>query len=129
MHNMNNFVSPPNGRAGEETGLVTLVRALQDKLQLASKITRDWQVEFEVTVELETFDIKVSAIKPNGGGGFIKTIPRQEVLYYINDPDTLINLIADLVFDNLLRGIIKNELSEKMHRAMTNVRVLNGKQK
>lgn len=126
---MNNFVSPPNGRAGEETGLVTLVRALQDKLQLASKITRDWQVEFEVTVELETFDIKVSAIKPNGGGGFIKTIPRQEVLYYINDPDTLINLIADLVFDNLLRGIIKNELSEKMHRAMTNVRVLNGKQK
>lgn len=117
----------PGSRAGESTALEAGIKVLREKLTVAAGDLAKWKIEFEVDVIPGSLDLKITARKPFGGGGIIKTIPRETVLYYMNDVASLIDMVTEQVYEHLLKELIKEELTEKISRRVTNIRVMIGK--
>jgi hypothetical protein len=77
-------------------------------------------IEFDVEVDANTHDIRVTAVKPYGGNGIIKTISLEQVMYFKDDVQGLTQLIVEEIFDVLLREQMYNQLHGALSRAVWN---------
>lgn len=111
---MNNDLDRPS----DLTGAMTVIKAQTDLLTAAIKDNSHWKIEFAVEMNPQTLDIRVTAMKPHGGGGVAKTLLKEDVLYYQNDPSSLIESVAEEIYVALLKDQIKNELGPQLTRAI-----------
>lgn len=103
---------------GELTDALTTIRVQTDRMLQMAEDLKKWKVEWTVEIVPSTFEIKVTAMKPFGGGGVIKTISKEDALYYQNDPNSLADSVAEEVFDAILKDVFRKELRDKLSRAL-----------
>lgn len=109
----------------ELTDALTTVRAQADKLVTFASDLKEWKIEWTVEIQPSDLSIVVTAMKPFGGGGVRKTISKDDAMYYVSDPATLVKEIAEEVYVAILRDVVQKELGEKLPRALNTVARLN----
>lgn len=107
-------------RSSDETQEMATIKMLGNKLAESMAELAKWSVGLQAVIDPDTLDLVVTMKKPNGTG-FIKTVPKAEVLYYSNDPATLIEILTDLIYENLLKPQIKAEISTVIANSVRNV--------
>lgn len=91
-----------------------------EKVQQAMTDLGKWKIDFKFEIMPTNFDFRVTMNKGNGAG-FIKTFTVQEVLYYRDDPQSFILLIAEIAFVKLLKDVIVNDISSAVSKSVTNI--------
>ena len=112
-------------QTGDTVAMMRQLKAVSNQLNEATEQLKRWQIAVDVQVIPVTFDLKITVTKP-GGEGFIKTVSKEDVLYYSNDAEALIDGVINDIF-GLLRPEIRNEIGTKITRAVQNVGKLSGK--
>ncbi len=111
--------------AAELARAVDTISTLEEKLREANAKLKKWETEIDVKVEIDgatgKLAIKVSAVKPHGGGGIIKTISAEEALYMHDSVGTLANDLARTVCDMLYYNQLREELQPLLARAVDNL--------
>jgi hypothetical protein len=94
------------------TSAMTTIKAQGTKLNDAVAELAKWKVDLTVEVVPSGggFGMKLVARKPNGQG-FTKTMTPEEVLYFQNDPGTLVEQVIDDIVTYLLREQVRGEIS------------------
>lgn len=112
--------------AGELARAVDTIATLEGKLREANAKLKKWEVEIDVKVEINSttgkLAVRVSAIKPHGGGGIVQTIDADEVLYMHDSAGTLSNELARTIFDMLYYDQLREELKPLLERATSNIK-------
>ena len=103
------------------------IKVLNERLNEMAKYLSMFKVDFSAEIVQATFDIKITAVKPFGGGGVIKTIPKQIALYYKDDIPSLVDTIIDEIFNVLIKPVLKNELTPIATRAIKNLSIMENK--
>jgi len=114
-------------RMSDITEAQNTIKVLNERLQEMAKQLSQFKIDFTVEIVQETFDIKITAVKPFGGGGVIKTVPKQIALYYKDDISSLVENVIEEFFDVLLKPILKNELTPITTRAIRNLSIMESK--
>ena len=107
-------------RFSDSTEAMRTIKNLTDNLNEAQKNISKWMINFDVEINISTLDIRISAIKPNGGG-VIKTLLKDEVMYNSVDISGLTNSIVDEIYSVLLKEQMYNQLHDKLLKASLNV--------
>ena len=115
-------------RHGDATATQATLRILTQQLKQAQEVLSRWKVDFTVEVDGATLDIRVTALKPYGGGGVIKTIQKSTVLYYSDDRASLIQSVVQEIFEALLRDELVEALNVPLTSAVQTVLQVNNKQ-
>lgn len=102
------------------TEALTKIKAQGDKLQECYAELAKWKLEFTFETDPATLEVKIKAVKPYGGGGVIRTLTKQDVMHYADDPDTLIREVAEQFYDVLLKQQIFEALQPNARRVLTN---------
>lgn len=106
-------------RSSDVTSNEYTIRVLKENLVEAQKQATKWGVTFDIKIEtVPQFCIVISAA--NGGKAFIKHIPLNDVQYYADDPNTLVNEIAEAVYNALLKNMLRDELRDPLKKAIIN---------
>ena len=113
-------------RFSDSTDAELTIQVLSDRVATLSSDLAKWKVEVAVEVVISSLQLKITAKKPNGQG-FIKTFNREDVAYYSNDPDSLIQELVDVIFENLLKQQIKDEITRPVTQAIKNIDKIMGK--
>lgn len=96
------------------------IRIQNEKLAEAHYDLSKWKVEFTFDVNPTTFEMKITAMKPFGGGGAIRTVTKDEIQYYDGDYDTLIRGICEQFYESLLKDQLFNSLAPNARLALSN---------
>jgi hypothetical protein len=107
-------------RIEDMTEALTKIRLQTEKLKELQLLLSQWQIEFDVTVSMEPIAIEIRAIKPHGGKGLIKTISYDDILYYSQDVQGMVEVITQDIIDALLKPQIKEALASKVSKAVAN---------
>lgn len=91
-----------------------------EKVQEAMSDLGKWKIDFKFEIMPTNFDFRVTMNKGNGAG-FIRTFTVQEVLYYKDDPQSFIVMIAELAFVKLLKEVIINDITPSVSKAVVNI--------
>lgn len=91
-----------------------------EKVQEAMADLGKWKIDFKFEIMPTNFDFRVTMNKGNGAG-FIRTFTVQEVLYYKDDPNSLILQIVEMAFVKLLRDVIVNEIAPSINKSVANI--------
>jgi hypothetical protein len=91
-----------------------------EKVQEAMSDLGKWKIDFKFEIIPTNFDFRVTMNKGNGAG-FIRTFTVQEVLYYKDDPQSFILLIAEMAFIKLLKDVIVNDISSSVTKSISNI--------
>jgi len=105
--------------AGDNVTMMQTINSLKKLLADARLGQSRWQVTFEVSVVQPVRDIKIVAKKLDGSG-VIKTVSYQDVLYYKDDPSTLLQIIIEQMYVALIKQELINELGPKLTQAIRN---------
>ncbi len=96
------------------------IKVQNERLSEANADLSKWKIGFSFEVDANTFDVKVTALKPHGGGGVIRTVTKEELMRYADDPDTLLREIAEQFYEVLLKEQIFNDLAQHGKRVFAN---------
>jgi hypothetical protein len=110
----------PSTGISEAVEAQNTIKVLDQRLKEAAQQLSIFKVDFDVSIDTSTLDIKVIAAKPYGGGGFIRTIPHTDAVYYANDIDSLADEIVEQVFTVLLKSVLKTNLTPSLKAAVIN---------
>jgi hypothetical protein len=112
-------------RSGDLINASRTITALNTKLNEATADLAKWKimVSGEVVSVNDGFSLVLSITKPNGQG-FIKTINPTDVAYFIDDPESLVREIVDEIFTELLKVLIRNEISPVITRGLRNAQMM-----
>lgn len=102
------------------TEALTKIKAQGDKLQECYAELAKWKLEFTFETDPATLEVKIKALKPFGGGGVIRTLTKEDVLHYADDPDTLIREVAEQFYEVLLKKQIFEALYAPARRVLAN---------
>ena len=91
-----------------------------EKVQEAMVDLGKWKIDFKFEIMPTNFDFRVTMNKSNGAG-FIRTFTIQEVLYYKDDPQSFVLMIAEMAFAKLLKDVIVNDISSSVTKSIANV--------
>lgn len=116
-----------HGRAADMTEALNTIKVLNERLQEAAKQLALFKIDFNIEIVQETLDVKITAIKPYGGGGVIKTVPKNIALYYKDDVASLTDSVVDEIVDALLKPMLKAQLQQPLARALNNVYITESK--
>lgn len=112
-----------NHNISEDVESKNIIKNLEQRLNEALRSLSQFKVDLSVEIESSTFDLKITALKPYGGGGFIKTVPHKIALYYADDVSTLVEEVLEEVFEVLLKPVLKQNFMPVLSRALTNVSI------
>lgn len=112
-----------NHNISEDVESKNIIKNLEQRLNDSLRSLSQFKVDFGVEIEPSTFDVKITALKPYGGGGFIKTIPHNIALYYADDASTLVDEVLEEVFVVLLKPVLKQNFMPVLSRALVNVSI------
>lgn len=87
------------------------IGALNTKLAEAQADLSRWKINIQgdITKGPNGFQVKLNISKPNGQG-FIYTIDTPDVQYFAEDVEYVVNEIADTVYQQLFKQLIRSEL-------------------
>lgn len=114
-------------RLSDITEARRIIKIQTEKLNEATAELSKYQIEFEVEVDMTTLDIRIKAMKPHGGGGLIKTISKDDALYFALDTQSLTEMVVADVQRVLLKDHMYNLLHDKLQRAIANVQMIEAK--
>lgn len=106
-------------RSAEATAHINTIKVLQDRLAEANRDLRSWKINFEFEVT-EALGVKITATKPFGGGGIIKTLSAQDVQFWASDVPGLCEDLAEEFMHLLLKDVLKNAMTESLARSINN---------
>lgn len=114
-----------SGHPGNIAEAVRTIQALNSQLNEANAALGSWKISIDGKVESTNagFVLKLNVSKPNGSG-FIKTISTEEIAYYVEDPDALIQQISEEIFEHLLKKQIHNEITTFVTRGLRNAHMM-----
>lgn len=112
-------------RASELTKTMAKLKVLNEQLAKATADLSVWKIYASAAVT-NNGGISVSVAKKDGSG-FIHTISPEVVLTDSVDPETIIRVLVDEVFDRLLKEEIRNVLAEPVSRALKNAVTIQSK--
>lgn len=98
-----------------------------EKLTAALAELAKWQIAISVEVVPETLDLRITARK-GAKLGFISTIPKDEVVYFSQDADALIDNILTDVYEKLLKEQLRNEHTDVLSKAIKNLTMIASRQ-
>lgn len=108
-------------RFSDSTEAIRTVKVLRQSLMEANVQLSRWMVEFDVDINIHTLDVVITAKKPGGNKGLIKTLSSDDIIYFQNDIPSLVRLVVDEVFDVLLRDQMYDALHDPLLKASKNV--------
>jgi hypothetical protein len=79
-----------------------------------------WKIEIQSEVNPADFSLKLTIRKPNGQG-IIKTIPKDDVIYYENDIPSLIEIVTNDIIQNLLIKQIREDIEQTLVNSVRNI--------
>jgi acid phosphatase family membrane protein YuiD len=103
------------------------INALNAKLAEAQADIANWKisVQGDIVKGHSGFQVKLNISKGNGQG-FITTIETPDVLYYADDPATLIDQIVEEVYDNLFKQQLRAVLGPYVTNGIKNAKLRTG---
>jgi hypothetical protein len=103
----------------DTTSTLYYLSVIKEQLQEANKQANKWGITFDVRIETTpSFCIMVTA--KNGGRAYIKHIPLNDVQYFADDPNALVNEIAEATYSALLKDMLRDELRDPLKKAIIN---------
>ena len=106
-------------RSSDVTSNEYIIGVLKENLQEAQKQALKWGIVFEVKIEtVPAFCINIMA--KNGKKAFVKHVSLSDVQYYADDPNALVNEVAEATYNALLKDMIREELRDPLKKAIIN---------
>lgn len=110
-------------RSGSITDALNKLRIADAKITELKTDLANWKIEADIDVYSSGDNIVVGVrIYKDNGDGFSFQMPGDEALKYADDPDTLIQMVAEKIYDLLYRSQIKDAISTKLNVALANLR-------
>jgi hypothetical protein len=106
-------------RPGDITNMEYTLRVLKEQHTDALNQANKWGVKFDVRIQsTPEFCIVVSAA--NNGRMYIKNIHLNDVRYFSDDPNALVNEVAEATYNALLKDMLRDELRDPLKKALIN---------
>jgi hypothetical protein len=106
-------------RASDQTEDMMKAKNAGDKLQAALAELSVWKME--VTCEVDGESTLRITIRKHNGTGFIKTLTKDQVIYFSENVTALVNQMAEEIYEMLLKQQIVKFLDEPITKAVQNV--------
>jgi len=108
-------------RASDLTSTMQKMKTLDARLtELTSELAK-WRIYVAVSVKpMPGGNGLAISIAKNNGQGFIYDVSPELVVNYSTDPETLVSMVTDLVFEKLYKEQVRNEITPAIARAIEN---------
>lgn len=108
-------------RSSDLTSTMQKMKTLDARLTELTTELAKWKVYVAVSVQPTPTGTGLQiSIAKNNGQGFIHAVSAEDVAHYAADPETLVSIIVDKVFENLYKEQVRNEITPAIVRAIGN---------
>ncbi len=110
-------------RSGSLTDALNKIRIAESKITELKTDLSHWKIEADVDVFFSAgINVHMRIFKDNGDG-FAFDISGEAALQYADDPDTLIQMVSEKIYDVMYKNQIKEVVSSKLNMALRNVKL------
>ena len=110
-------------RSGSLTDALNKLRIADAKItELKTELSK-WKMEADIDVFAGAATVVKVRIFKDNGDGFSFEMSAEAAIQYADDPDTLIQLVSEKIYDLLYKKQIKEAISSKLAMAVKNVKL------